>query len=302
MNRHYRLAVVRHQDGDLAVAERDGRLLPLHLLTGAGHPHRDLAPIVEDWGHWSAVLGQRLDAAQDQFDVAGLDAGSAAFRPLLSAPGKLICIGANYHDHIAEMPIPVTPTYPYSFLKPANNTLRGSGEPVAAPRGVEMFDWEAELAVVIGREARHVAAGDALSIVAGYCNFNDLSARDWLASRPGIGVDWVRHKAFDGFAPIGPYLLPAEFVPDPQALPIRLSVNGAVKQDSVTGKMVYGVAEIIAHLTSIMTLFPGDIIATGTPAGVSHGHQPPEYLKAGDEIRMSIEGLGELVTPIVAEA
>ena len=300
MNEQYRLAVVRGTESDVAVIERGGRLLPLHLLTGAAQAHPDLSFVLNDWTHWCAALPSKLDAASLERD--GLHAATASFRPPLAAPGKLICIGANYHDHIAEMPIPVTPTYPFSFLKPANNTLRGSGEPVEAPRGVEMFDWEAELAVVIGKRARYVAAADALSIVAGYCNFNDLSARDWLASRPGIGVDWVRHKAFDGFAPIGPYLLPAEFVPDPQDLPIRLSVNGVVKQDSVTGKMVYGVAEIIEHLTSIMTLEPGDVIATGTPAGVSHGRQPPEYLKAGDEIRMSIGALGELVTPIVAPA
>lgn len=300
MTQQYRLAVVRGENGDVAVAERGGRLVPLHLLIEGEKPHSDLSAIFADWGHWSAALPAKLETAS--FVSDGQDAASAAFRPPLAAPGKLICIGANYHDHIAEMPIPVTPTYPYSFLKPPNNTLRGSGEPVAAPRNVEMFDWEAELAVVIGKRARHVPKEDALSIVAGYCNFNDLSARDWLASRPGIGVDWVRHKAFDGFAPIGPYILPAEFVPDPQDLPIRLSVNGVTKQDSVTGKMVYGVAEIIEHLTSIMTLEPGDIIATGTPAGVSHGRQPPEYLKPGDEIRMSIGELGELVTPIVAEA
>lgn len=299
MSERYRLAVIREGGGDLAVVERGGKLLPLHLFTGAGSAHTDLAFVLTDWPHWSVALPAKLDGTE--FEKDGLDAAMAKFRPPLAAPGKLVCIGANYHDHIAEMPIPVTPTYPYSFLKPANNTLRGSGEPVAAPRGVEMFDWEAELAVVIGKRARHVSAADALSIVAGYCNFNDLSARDWLASRPGIGVDWVRHKAFDGFAPIGPYILPAEFVPDPQDLPIRLSVNGVVKQNSVTAKMVYSVVEIIEHLTSIMTLEPGDIIATGTPAGVSHGRQPPEYLKPGDEIRMTIGDLGELVTPIIEE-
>lgn len=300
MIERYRLAVIRGESGDLAVVERGGKLLPLDLFTGSKDAHADLSFVLGDWAHWSAALPGKFDQAQ--FDRDGIDAATAAFRPLLAAPGKIVCIGANYHDHIAEMPIPVTPTYPFSFLKPANNTLRGSGEPVAAPRNVEMFDWEAELAVVIGKRARHVSAADALSIVAGYCNFNDLSARDWLANRPGVGVDWVRHKAFDGFAPIGPYMLPAEFVPDPQNLAIRLSVNGVLKQDSVTGKMVYGVAEIIEHLTSIMTLEPGDIIATGTPAGVSHGRQPPEYLKPGDEIRITIGDLGELVTPIIAEA
>lgn len=302
MTERYRLAVVRQDGGDVAVVERDGALLPVHLLAGEDRGYSDLMPLLADWTRWSALLPERLSASGQLFATAGRAAADAAFRPPIAAPGKIICIGANYHDHIAEMPIPVTPTYPYSFLKPADNTLRGSGEPVEAPANVEMFDWEAELAVVIGRRAKNVKAADALAIVAGYCNFNDLSARDWLASRPGVGVDWVRHKAFDGFAPIGPYLVPADFVPDPQALPIKLSVNGAVKQDSSTAKMVYGVADTIEHLTSIMTLMPGDIIATGTPAGVAHGRQPPEYLKAGDEIRISIGDLGELVTPIVAPA
>lgn len=300
MTERYRLAVIQSANSDLAVVERGGRLLPLHTLIGHDEALRDLAFVLADWSRWSVSLPELIVEAD--FAGAGIDERTAAFRPPLAAPGKLVGIGANYHDHIAEMPIPVTPTYPFAFLKPASNTLRGSGEAVAAPRNVEMFDWEAELAVVIGTKGRHVSASDALSIVAGYCNFNDLSARDWLASRPGIGVDWVRHKAFDGFAPMGPYFLPAEFVPDPQALPIRLSVNGAVKQDSDTGKMVYGVAAIIEHLTSIMTLEPGDIIATGTPAGVAHGREPPEYLKPGDEIRMTIGDLGELVTPIVSEA
>ena len=300
MDERYRLAVIRRHGEDVAVVERDGRLLPVHVVAAEPAPFADLMPLLTAWDRWSSLLSERL--SHGDFEGAGWDASTADFRPPIAAPGKIVCIGANYHDHIAEMPIPVTPTYPYSFLKPANNTLRGSGEAVEAPANVEMFDWEAELAVVIGRRARNIAAADALDIVAGYCNFNDLSARDWLASRPGIGVDWVRHKAFDGFAPIGPYLLPSAFVQDPQDLPVRLSVNGVIKQDSSTAKMVYGVRETIEHLTSIMTLEPGDIIATGTPAGVGHGRQPPEYLKAGDEVRIEIGDLGELVTPIVAPA
>ena len=193
----------------------------------------------------------------------------------------------------------MTPAYPYSFLKPWKNTLRGSGESVAVPDGVRMMDWEAELAVVIGAPAARVSAADALDYVAGYANFNDLSARDWLASRPPVGIDWVRHKAFDGFAPFGPYFVPAQFVPDPQNLAVRLWVNGEPRQESSTEQMVFGVAAIIAHLTSIMTLAPGDVIATGTPAGVGHGREPQQFLRPGDEVRIEIGPLGELVTPIV---
>jgi 2-keto-4-pentenoate hydratase/2-oxohepta-3-ene-1,7-dioic acid hydratase in catechol pathway len=299
----YRLAVVRSGDRDVAVVEQDGWLLPVATLLGdstALGALDDLAPLLQDWARWSAALEAAVAAAGARFRDEGSPAVDARFRPPLKAPGKLICIGANYHDHIAEMPIPIVPTYPYSFLKPASNTLRGSGEAVVAPAGVEMFDWEAELAVIIGTTCKDVAEADALSVIAGYANFNDFSARDWIASRPPIGVDWVRHKGYDGFAPFGPYLLPARFVANPQDLPVRLSVNGVVKQDSTTAQMVYGIAPIIAHLTSIMTLSPGDVIATGTPAGVGHGRKPPEYLKPGDEVRMEIGALGELVTPIIA--
>ena len=295
----YRLAVIRTADGPLAVAEQGGRMAPLHRLLGEAEPLIDLGPVLADWPATSARLDTAVDAGSAIFAEAGIDAASADFALPFANPGALMCIGANYHDHIAEMPMPMKPEYPYAFVKPTHNTLRASGEGVEAPKGVEMMDWEAELGAVIGIPAKHVGEKDALAHVAGYINFNDLSARDWVASRPPIGVDWVRHKAHDGFAPIGPYFVPARFVADPQDLPIRLSVNGTVKQDSNTRQMIYSLKAIIRHMSSIMTLRPGDIIATGTPAGVGHGRKPPEYLKPGDEIRMEIGPLGELVTPII---
>jgi 2-keto-4-pentenoate hydratase/2-oxohepta-3-ene-1,7-dioic acid hydratase in catechol pathway len=300
MSEAYRLAVVALDGEPQVVVERGERLLALDAVLGplAARlgPIRDLQPLLDDWATWSVALDE--SAATADFST-GRPASEAKFRAPIEFPGKIVCIGANYHDHIAEMPMPMVPKYPYSFLKPANSTIRGSGDPVARPDGVSLMDWEAELAVVIGTAGRNVAAADALSIVAGYANLNDLSARDWLESRPPIGVDWVRHKAFDGFCPFGPYLLPARFVPDPQHLNVRLSVNGVTKQDTNTRYMVYGVAAIIEHLSSIMTLMPGDVIATGTGAGVGHGRKPPEYLAPGDEVRMWIDGLGTLVTPIV---
>lgn len=306
MKDFYRLAVIATDGTDRVVVERDGTLLPLTSLlidsdlATLGDPPVDLMVLLADWPRWSALLPARVEAAAERFTRDGISAANARFRPPVAAPGKLVCIGANYHDHIKEMKIPMTPTYPYAFLKPPSTTLRGSGDAVVAPLGVQMMDWEAELAVIIGYRARDVPAADALGIVAGYANFNDLSARDWLASRPAVGIDWVLHKAWDGFAPIGPYFVPAEFVPDPQDLPVRLRVNGTVKQDSNTAQMVFGVAAIIAHLSTIMTLEPGDIIATGTPAGCGAGKHPPEWLRAGDEVRIEIGRLGELVTPIVA--
>jgi 2-keto-4-pentenoate hydratase/2-oxohepta-3-ene-1,7-dioic acid hydratase in catechol pathway len=258
----------------------------------------DLMPLLEDWAYWSATLPDRI-AGEARFGDGALPAASLTFLPPIALPRKLICIGANYHDHIAEMPIPITPTYPYSFLMTPSTTLRGSGAPVEKPAMTQMMDFEAELAIIIGMRCKDVAEEDAYDVVAGYANFNDLSARDWIASRPPIGVDWVQHKNFDGFGPFGPYFVPAAFVGDPMALPVRLSVNGVVKQDGTTATMVFGIAPIIAHLSKIMTLEPGDVIATGTPAGVGHGRKPPEYLQPGDEIRMEVGNLGELVTPIV---
>ncbi len=301
MNSIYRLAVARSGQGREAVVEYRGQLLPAATILGgeigreSGAAATDLHPILNRWVKCDALIAEFVRAQPAAFD-RGRSAAEAEFLAPLAAPGKFICIGSNYRDHIAEMPIPMTPTYPYSFLKPVNNTRRGPGEAVAVPRKVRMMDWEAELGVVIGKTCVEVSAADALGVVAGYVNFNDLSARDWLDKRPPVGVDWVQHKAFDGFAPFGPYLVPARFIPDPQSLSVRLSVNGVLKQDSNTSEMVFGVAAIIEHLTSIMTLYPGDIIATGTPAGTGHGKK--EYLKAGDVVRMEVGPLGELTTPI----
>lgn len=302
----YRLAVISQNDKPQVIVEKSGKYLPIDTVLegevarkiGTNGP-LDLAFLLEDWAGWNAMLDRYVTKNASLFDSGGEPVEQLKFEAPLAAPGKIICIGSNFHDHIAEMAIPMTPSYPYSFIKPTNNTVRGSGDAVAKPKKAELFDWEAELGVVIGKQCVDVSKEDALSVVAGYVNFNDLSCRDWLASRPPVGVDWVQHKAFDGFAPFGPYLVPAEFVPDVQDMPMRLDVNGVTKQDSSTAQMVFGVADIIAHLTSIMTLMPGDIIATGTPAGVGHGAKPPQYLKAGDVVEIEIGDLGRLVTPIV---
>lgn len=298
MSELFRLAVIKGGDGPCVVVECGGFMLPLVRLIDMGGiaPPRDLKPVIENWDEMDGAIAGAVEAGRARFAAEGMSADSVDFLPPFAAPGKLLCIGANYHDHIAEMPIPMTPSYPYSFFKPVNNTIRGSGDAVAVPPQSSMMDWEAELGVVIGTVCANVSTDDAYSVIAGYLNFNDLSARDWLDKRPPIGVDWVQHKAFDGFAPIGPYFVPARFIPDPQDLPVHLSVNDVVKQDSNTSQMVFGVAEIIAHASSIMTLYPGDIIGTGTPAGTGHGRG--EYLRAGDVVRMEIGPLGELVTPI----
>jgi 2-keto-4-pentenoate hydratase/2-oxohepta-3-ene-1,7-dioic acid hydratase in catechol pathway len=301
----YRLGVVQERGGAQVVVERAGYLLPIDVvLSGAvqkklGAQPQDLMPLLRDWAYWNEQLDRYVNNNQSAFASSGRVVDGTQFLAPIALPGKIVCIGSNYHDHIAEMAIAMMPTYPYSFMKPANNTVRGSGQSVAVPRRSRMMDWEAELAVVIGAKCVNVDAATALEYVAGYANLNDLSARDWLASRPPVGVDWVQHKAFDGFAPLGPYLVPAQFIDDPQNLPVRLTVNGVTKQESNTNQMIFGVRSVVEHLTSIMTLYPGDIISTGTPAGVGHGRKPPEYLKAGDEVRMEVGPLGELVTHII---
>lgn len=230
--------------------------------------------------------------------------------PLLY-PGTIYCAGANYADHVAEMaraqnlPPPPDPRTlglkPWFFIKPARSTVVGPGARVARPRGSQKLDWEAELVAVIGRTARDVPVEHALDYVGGYTIANDLSARD-LARRtqlpPGspFHFDWSAHKGFEGSCPLGPYILTADEVRDPQALAIRLWVNGVLKQDSSTSQMIYSVAEQVAHLSSLATLHPGDIILTGTPAGV--GTPRNEFLQPGDRVAVEIERLGRLETSI----
>ncbi len=268
-----------------------------------GEVPTSLLELVEEWSYWNEKLAQVVNAVfasnSDQEVSGSLRQDELQWLAPLLYPRKLICIGTNYRDHIAEMGISKLPKYPYSFLKPATTTLIGSGTALQLPEQAKQVDWEAELAVVIGQKARRVRGEDAMAYVAGYSLFNDVSARDWIAEAPPVGIDWVMQKAFDGFAPMGPLITPAAFVADPQHLSMTLTVNGQVKQNSTTANMVFSVREIIEHLTSIMTLEPGDVIATGTPAGVGHAKHPPEYLHSGDTMVVEIEGLGRLETPLL---
>lgn len=205
-------------------------------------------------------------------------------------PRKIICVGLNYRDHAKETGKPI-PTEPILFAKFANSVV-GDGATVEIPPATDEVDWEAELGVVIGSTARRVTPDEALGHVAGYVVMNDLSARDLQRS----GGQWTRGKAVDGFLPMGPYLVTAEDVPDPQALGIRCTVNGDTVQDSSTAQMVFGVADLISTISQTMTLEPGDCIATGTPPGVGMAMTPPRFLSAGDVVTVEIDGLGTLTT------
>ena len=260
----------------------------------------DLVRMMEEWPYWEKKLPDLIEYAfenSEKHELSGeILESDIGWLPPLMYPRKLIFIGTNYKDHIAEMGLPKLPEYPYSFLKPPTTTLVGSGETVDLPEQANLVDWEAELAVIIGQRVRGVRGEEAMNAVAGYSTLNDLSARDWIADAPPVGIDWVMQKAFDGFTPMGPFITPAEFVPEPQNLPIRLTVNGEVKQDSNTANMVFSVMEVVEHLAGIMTLEPGDVIATGTPAGVGYGMRPRQFLKSGDLMSVEIEGLGTLET------
>jgi 2-keto-4-pentenoate hydratase/2-oxohepta-3-ene-1,7-dioic acid hydratase in catechol pathway len=242
---------------------------------------------------------------------AGMALSSVKLLAPVLYPGALFCAGANYWDHLNEMAeiakrttgrdVHVTkPAEPWFFLKTAAGSIIGHGTPARLPNFSKQVDWEAEIGAVIGKPTRNISEKDALSAVAGYLIVNDLSARDLMKREGSIFVyDWIGQKCFEDGAPMGPWLTPAAYVSDPHNLGIKLWVNGVLKQDSNTGKMVHNIAEQIAYLSRHVTLQPGDVIATGTPAGV--GLPRNEFLKVGDEVKIEIDELGTLTNRMVAD-
>jgi 2-keto-4-pentenoate hydratase/2-oxohepta-3-ene-1,7-dioic acid hydratase in catechol pathway len=217
-----------------------------------------------------------------------LNESALTFAPCVTAPEKIICVGLNYRKHAAESGMK-EPETPILFSK-YNNTLAACGEDVPLPGNATQNDYEAELVVVMGRGGKNISESDALDHVLGYCNGNDLSARD-LQMLTG---QWMLGKTLDKFLPLGPYLVTADEIPDPQNLEMKTWVNGDLRQDSNTGDMIFNVAQLIAYISTIMTLTPGDIISTGTPEGVILGMDPRVWLKPGDEVVIEIGKLGQL--------
>lgn len=256
---------------------------------------RSLSSVINDLG--PATLGSV------QAKLAGLSIESLPLCPPgtrvgapIARPGKIVCIGLNYRAHAVEAGMPI-PLEPVVFLK-ASSSLSGPYDPVILPVNSSKCDWEVELGVIIGRKAKRVSPDAALDHVLGYCVVNDVSERAFQLERGG---QWTKGKSADTFCPVGPYLVTTDEIANPQALRLRCEVSGRVAQDSSTSDMIFSVADAISYLSFFMTLEPGDLICTGTPQGVGHGHKPPIYLQDGDVMTLSIDGLGEQRQPVVAE-
>jgi 2-keto-4-pentenoate hydratase/2-oxohepta-3-ene-1,7-dioic acid hydratase in catechol pathway len=249
---------------------------------------RDLSGVVPDISR-NTLLPESLDRLR-QIDPATLPrvAGAPRLGPCVGQVGKFICVGLNYSDHAAESNMAV-PAEPIIFMK-ATSCIIGPNDDVVIPRGSLKTDWEVELGVVIGKPAKYVAEPDALSHVAGYCVVNDLSERAYQLEGTG---QWVKGKSADTFGPIGPWLVTPDEVPEWNTLGRWLDVDGHRYQDGSTRTMVFGVPYLVSYLSRFMSLQSGDVITTGTPPGVGHGKKPPVYLRAGNEMRLGVDGLGE---------
>ena len=258
---------------------------------------RDVSSIVDDWDN-TTVTVEKLHSVQsvDLLSLPVVD-NNVSIAPCVckKSIGKFICIGLNYSDHAEETGMEVPPE-PIMFMK-ATSAVIGPNDNVIIPKNSFKSDWEVELGVIIGKEAKYISEDQSQDHIAGYCVVNDLSERAFQIERSG---QWVKGKSCDTFGPIGPYLVTKDEVADPQNLKMWLDVNGKRMQDGTTSTMVYGVNFLVSYLSQFMSLQPGDIISTGTPPGVGMGMKPQVFLKPGDVMRLGIEGLGEQKQTTVA--
>lgn len=254
----------------------------------AGIP-ADIAAVIAGGSAALAALAKLVAAAAAPGDAAWLHREDGLrLGPAVPNPGKIVCVGLNYRQHAAEssMEIPETPVIFSKFA----NAIAASGDVIPLPRDGDQFDYEAELAIIIGRAARAVDAASALDHVFGYCNANDFSCRD-LQFRNG---QWLLGKCYDGWCPVGPYLVTADEIPDPDRLTVRCCVNGELRQDGNSSDMIFSCRQLIAYISRYVPLAPGDLILTGTPAGVALGRPDRPWLKPGDELVVAVAGLGQL--------
>lgn len=306
MSEGYRLISYRHNGLAIAGVLSEGLVYPAADLVGDIPEAGAVIGLLNAWDRAHPRIHAAVKNAKGGVPLARIE----LLAPILY-PGSLFCAGANYWDHLEEMAEIAKRTTgkelamtkgaePWFFMKTTAGSIIGDGAPARLPKFSYQVDWEAELGVVIGQPTRGISEAKAFDAVAGYVVINDLSARD-LMKREGTPFiyDWIGQKCFADAAPMGPWFTPAAYVRDPNNLAIKLWVNGVLKQDSNTSKMVHGIAEQVAYLSRHITLQPGDVIATGTPAGV--GMPRGEFLKVGDEVKIEIEGCGTLTNHMVAD-
>ncbi len=294
------LATIESGGHALACLEVDGKLYRLEPSLARIGTH-GIAAVIDVFADWDRSL-TALEAAAAAVDVADAVAEGRRLAPLLY-PGKVLCAGANYYDHLAEMGMPGAKKETqrlFFFFKPSRNAVVGEGKTVRMPIGTKAFDWEIELAAVIGKTARDVSIENALAHVAGYTVSIDFSARDHnRAPETFYKFDWVAGKANDTCCPLGPRFVPASAILDPQNIALKLSVNGQLKQDGSTSNMIFSIAEQIAIASRIMTLDPGDVLLTGTPAGV--GVPKGTFLAVDDRVDAEIDAIGKLSVTIAPQ-
>src|ERR1700752_4828177 len=308
---HYKLVTYETAQGPSAGAVLNDAVFDLAQITGKPS-YATMLAVLDDWARSEplieAVLAKKVEEGSG---AQGSPLGKVRLLAPVLYPSAIFCAGANYSDHMAEMTrvfnLPPEPDphkaglTPWHFIKGSRTVVQADAR-IPLPARTKMIDWEAELAAFIGRSAKNVPAQRALDYVAGYTVANDLSARDFTV-RPNVPetspfrYDWISQKSFDGACPVGPWIVPAKQIPDPQRLGIKLWVNDVLKQDSHTSKMIFSLAEQISQLSTRLTLHPGDLILTGTPAGVGMAGQ--EVLKSGDVVRVWVEHVGELTNTLV---
>ena len=301
----------------LLTCSREGKSVGTVAIAGVAYDLADVRPatptvldVLNDWAAASTDLRALAAAPHLRAALKGRPLDSLQYLAPVLYPNAIYCAGANYKDHVAEMArafkLPIEPdphetgTPPWCFIKTPRNTLTGHGSSVTLPGYSKTVDWELEVALVIGRTCKNVDPHDAMDYVAGYSIVNDLSARDFLRRptvKPNSGspfeYDWISHKNWDGACPMGPWIVPREEIADPDHLALKLWVNDVLMQDSNTSQLIFKDAELVSFLSHRCTLFPGDVIATGTPAGV--GTPRGIFLKPGDLVRIEVEGVGTLV-------
>lgn len=292
----YRLLCFR----DPTKGDRPG-ILVRDAVYDVGDEFDSVLSILIEWATAEPRLIELATQAGTDASMHGIPVDDLSLAPPIANPGALYCAGANYRDHVLEMtgkPPPSDNTTPFFFLKSTRGTIIGPRDAIRLPSYSEKVDWEAEIGIIIGHEARNITAEDALDCVAGFTILNDLSARD-LTKRHDVPFlfDWIGQKCFDTGCPMGPWITPKSEVGDPHELRILLDVNGEVKQNSSSSEMIFSCETQIAYLSKHITLYPGDVIATGTPAGC--GMPNDTFLQAGDVVTVSIENLGQLRNSVI---